>query len=316
MMNRVCCRSWSSSIFEPPERTTSERPAEATTWRPSASQVAAISSRERWMRAVLRMPAKLEQRRAWARAIGAARTEQERKVSVPYPVTPTLELTGVVFTTMFNSFDPRKNWKDILSAYLLALSDCEDATLVVKLIVPPDLAAAALNGILERYRRLGIRHRCRLAFITGYLTDAEMIALAGASTFYINASKAEGSCLPLQNSLGAGRPGIAPCHSGMSDYFDESVGLVVESHPEPASWPHDPDQRVNTRWARIVWQSLHDQFRAGYEMARGDSARYRSLSERARQRADEYAGAETVWPLLARALDSVAAKTRIERKAA
>lgn len=256
-----------------------------------------------------RMPANLDRYLTLiARAVGAARSEQERQTVVPYPVTPTLELDGVVFTTMFNSFDPRKNWKDILSAYVLALADCPDATLVVKLVVPPDLAAGALNGLLEYYRQMGVRHRCKLAFLTGYLTDAQMLDLARATTFYVNASKAEGSCLPLQNSLGAGRPGLAPCHSGMSDYFEKSVGLVVESHPEPASWPHDVEQRVRTRWARIVWQSLHDQFRAGYEMARHDVAGYQALAERGRQRAREYASAERVWPTLAAALEAAVAR--------
>lgn len=240
----------------------------------------------------------------FARAIGAARGEQERKARVNHPVTDKLDLSGVVFTTIFNSFDPRKNWQDILSAYLLALQDCDDATLVVKLVVPPDLAAGALNGLLEYARRLGIKYRCKLVFVTNYLTDAQMIELARMTTFYVNASRAEGSCLPLQNSLGAGRPGIAPCHSGMSDYFEESVGLVVESHPEPASWPHDIEQRVTTRWARIVWQSLHDQFRAGYEMARHNAGRYQAMAERARHRANEYASAARIWPTLAAALDA------------
>ncbi len=239
-----------------------------------------------------------------ARAVGAARDEQERKVRVTYPVTPALDLSGVVFTTLFNSFDPRKNWKDILSAYLLALGERDDATLVVKLVVPPTLAAHALNGILEHYYQMGVKHRCRVAFVTGYLTDAQMIELARATTYYVNASRAEGSCLPLQNLLGAGRPGIAPRHSGMSDYFDETVGLVVASHPEPASWPHDVTQRVTTRWARIVWQSLHDQFRAGYELARTDAGRYQALAGRGRQRAKEYASAESVWPLLVKALEA------------
>jgi glycosyltransferase involved in cell wall biosynthesis len=242
-----------------------------------------------------------------ARALGAARTAQERKARVPYPVTPQLDLAGVVFTTMFNSFDPRKNWQDILGAYLLALGDCEDATLVVKLVVTPDSAAGALNGILEHYRLLGIRHRCKLVFVTDYLTDAQMLELARATTFYVNASRAEGSCLPLQNSLAAGRPGIAPRHSGMSDYFDETVGLVVGSHPEPAHWPHDPEQRISTRWARIVWQSLHDQFRAGYEMAKDNPAGYHALAERGRQRARVYGGVDNIWPLLNAALNAALA---------
>jgi glycosyltransferase involved in cell wall biosynthesis len=241
-----------------------------------------------------------------ARAVGAARRHHERQARVPYPVSPTLELSGVVYTTIFNPHDPRKNWQDMLSAYLSALGDCEDATLVMKLVIPPELAVPGLNGILDYYRRLGVRHRAKLAFVTGYLSDEQMLELARGTTYYLNASRAEGSCLPLQNSLAAGRPGLAPAHSGMSDYFEEQVGFVIAAHPEPASWPHDPDQRLTTRWHRIVWQSLHDQLRVSYDLARRDGARYRALAERGRQRAAEYASVESVWPLLIAALNAAA----------
>jgi glycosyltransferase involved in cell wall biosynthesis len=236
-----------------------------------------------------------------ARALRALRVEDGR---VPYPVSPKLELSGVVYTTIFNPFDPRKNFQDMLSAFLLALADCEDATLVIKLVLCPELAAQGLTNMIHYYLGLGLRHRCKLVFVNTYLSDELMIELARGSTYYLNTSRAEGSCLPLQNFLAAGRPGVAPAHSGMADYLDDDIGFTVACHPEPASWPHDPEHRLTTTWQRLVWWSLHNQLRNSYDVARKDRTGYQNRAKHGRERMAAYASADSVWPSLAAALNA------------
>jgi hypothetical protein len=249
-----------------------------------------------------------------ARSVRKHYLEEARVSAAP---SSNLELSGVVYTTFFNPFDPRKNWQDLLSAFLLALGDQADATLVVKLVINSRLEAAGLNGILAHYRGLGLRHRCKLVFVSAYLSGAQMVELARASTYYVTAARAEGACLPLQDFLAAARPGVAPVHTALTDYFDSRVGMVVESHPEPASWPHDPDQRCTTSWHRIVWQSLHDQFRASYELARRQPEQYQVLASRGRERMREFASAERVWPRLEAALNlAVQSEGKTEARAA
>jgi len=236
------------------------------------------------------------------RGVRGARAEDVR---VCVPAQPTLDLAGVVYTSILNPYDPRKNWQDLLSAYLLALGDCEDATLVVKLVVCPELAVPALNGLIGHYRGMNLAHRCKLVFVTDYLSDADMGELVRGSTYYVNSARAEGSCLPLQDFLAAGRPGLAPTHTSMADYFDDKLGFPIGSHPEPAGWPHAGGEGYTTTWQRIVWQSLHDQFRHSYQVAKQDQSYYQALASYGRSRMMEFAGAENVWPKLAAALDSV-----------
>jgi len=128
--------------------------------------------------------------------------------------------------------------------------------------------------------------------------------LSRGSTYYINASRAEGACLPLQEFLAAGRPAISPNHTAMADYFDDRLGFTVASHPEPARWPHDPEGRFVSTWHRLVWQSLYDQLQASYEMAKGSTAGYRGLASEARNQMLNFASVERVWPLLSAALQS------------
>jgi glycosyltransferase involved in cell wall biosynthesis len=249
-------------------------------------------------------------RAAEAACAEARRILAEARVAKFCPPAPGLELTGVVYATILNPLDGRKNWEDLISGFLLALGDRDDATLLVKLIVSPDKEATGLNELFEYYRQLGLRHRCKLAFVTAYLSEAELLELTRGSSYYVNTSRAEGSCLPLQNFMAAGRPAIAPPHTGMADSLDARCGLVVASHPEPACWPQDPEPNAVTTWHRLVWQSLHDQFRASYEIARHDQGRYRELSMAARARMEELASAERVWPRLLRALDEAEARGR------
>ncbi|MHC4180675.1 MAG: glycosyltransferase, partial [Planctomycetota bacterium] len=194
--------------------------------------------------------------------------------SIPAPTyhqSPQVELSGVVYTSIFTPVDGRKNWQDLLTGFLLALRDQEDATLVVKLIAKDPAVA---NPVLSHYRRLDLHHRCRVVVITGFLTDEQMLALTEASTYYITTTRAEGNCLPLMDYLASGRPGISPRHTAIGDYFCSRLGYVVESHPEPTAWPQDRQFRCRTSWHRLVWPSLVEQIRASYLAAKQQRAVY------------------------------------------
>lgn len=217
-----------------------------------------------------------------------------------------LTLSGVVYTTILNPDDQRKNWQDLLTAFLLAVGDRPDATLVIKLVTS---SAAPVREVLGFYYKCGLPHRARVAFISSYLSDEQMRELARASTYYLNASRAEGACLPLQDFLAAGRPGIAPAHTALADYFDDRVGFVVASHAEPCAWPDDETGRLNTSWHRIVWSSLREQIAAAYETATARPQAYRHLASSARGRMAAWASADAVWPRLNEALSLVADDT-------
>lgn len=270
---------------------------------------ARLSLRQLYKKCVKAMPERFgDVMHRSARAVRAAlwsarQVLKETDIRLLYPPRPNLELSGVVYATILNPFDARKNWQDLLSGYLLALKDREDATLVVKLVVSADWEAAALAEVFAFYRNTGLSHRCKLAFVTAYLSEEQLLELTRASTYYVNTSRAEGSCLPLQNFMAAGRPALAPPHTGMADSIDEHCGYTLESHPEPAGWPQEISGGYRTTWHRLVWQSLHDRLRASYEAAKHGTPRYPVMAARARERMRQLVSADSVWPRLAAALD-------------
>jgi glycosyltransferase involved in cell wall biosynthesis len=242
-----------------------------------------------------------------ADALRAAAHEWSDGTAAGCATTPALDLSGIVYTTILNPFDQRKNWPDLVSAFLFALRDRDDATLVVKLALPPDRSASGVNKLLAFHRRLGIAHRCKLVLVSAYLSDAQMLELARGSAYYVNASRAEGACLPLQDFLAAGRPAVAPSHTALADFFDDRCGFVVESHPEPTVWPQDPERGYATTWHRLVWTSLHDRIRESYDAAA--TPRYETLAAAARARMAALAGSDVVWTQLCEALDSLVGTT-------
>jgi glycosyltransferase involved in cell wall biosynthesis len=224
-----------------------------------------------------------------------------------------LELSGVVYTSIFNPADGRKNWEDLLSGFVSALGDCTDATLVLKLIAKNPTWA---ERIAQYYRCLDRRHRCRVVFVTDYLSEEQMFALTRATTYYITTTRAEGNCLPAMNYLAAGRPVISTCHTAISDYFSDQIGFVLESHPEPAIWPHDSSLRFKTTWGRLVWPSLLEQLRRSYELARQDHRAYEAMAARGREKIQKWGHPEVVWQRLKAALDELDTMPMGERQAA
>jgi glycosyltransferase involved in cell wall biosynthesis len=155
-------------------------------------------------------------------------------------------------------------------------------------------------------RHTGLRHSCRVVLVAEHLTDPEMVDLLRATTFYVTATRAAGAGLVLRDALAAGRPAVAPRHTGLADCFDDGLGWVVASSPEPAPFPGDPGGRLRTTWHRLDWRSLCEGLRDSYEVARCRQDRYRELARRGRERLRAQAGCEQVLPRLRDALAGVA----------
>jgi glycosyltransferase involved in cell wall biosynthesis len=224
---------------------------------------------------------------------------------------------GVVFTFVFNPDDDRKAWQDLLSAFLIGLRDRPDATLIFKLICQPELQGRAVAAIAAFARTLGGHEpRCRFLVLTGRLSGQQMRDLVGISSWYANATRAEGCCLPLLEAMASGRPGVSPDHTAMRDYVSAHSGLVYECSAEPCALPGDPSGRLRTLWHRACWPSLRGQLVRAYEISKSDPDRYRALASAARGAALAWASEEVVRGRLAEAVARLLAQPAATRAAA
>jgi glycosyltransferase involved in cell wall biosynthesis len=235
-----------------------------------------------------------------------------KRAKIGPPVLPraSLNLSGLVYTSVFNLGDRRKNLGDLLTSFLLAFRDRPDVTLVLKLATNPAREFHELKELRARYGHIGIDHKCRVVVITDFLSDDQMNDLYRATTYYLNTSHAEGACLPLQEALAAGRPVIAPRHTAMLDYIDDRVAFVAASHAEPTIFPQDPEPKFDTVWNRLVWADLRAKLHDSARVAEETPDLYQTMAAAGRGRMRDLFGQEAASEALAMALDRLPASAR------
>jgi glycosyltransferase involved in cell wall biosynthesis len=222
----------------------------------------------------------------------------------PPPLPPELEvsLRGVIYTAVLNPTDGRKNWHDILTAFCWAFRDVEDATLVLKMIKSdPTSYRRDLFFIMCRLAPF----KCRVVTVDGFLDNAEYNRLIGLTNYYVNASSAEGLCMPLMEFMSAGKPAIAPRHTAFADYVDDSAVFIVKATPELTVWPVDPAHRYSTMCQRIHWETLVAAFEQSYRLATEAAPQYSKMGSNAADAMRRYCSDEAVTARVRVALDQV-----------
>ncbi len=190
------------------------------------------------------------------------------------------EVEGVVFTSVLSPKDGRKNWPDIVTAFITAMSLTPDATLVLKMIGSDP--AAWWWEFYDRVSRMP-PFQCRIVVINGYMDDARYAALIAATGWVVNASVAEGLCLPLVEFMCADRPAVSPRHTAMADYIDASCALIVQSQEEYCGWPHDTRMGMTTARHRVAWSSLRNSLSEAYRIAKFEPERHAAMARAAGQ---------------------------------
>lgn len=223
----------------------------------------------------------------------------------PLPALHPISVDGVVYTSVLNPADGRKNWIEMLSAFCWAFRDRPDATLILKMTHRDiELYRGTLLNTLARLSPFS----CRVVALHGFLDDEQYLELIKATTYYVNASSGEGLCIPLMEFLSCGRPALAPAHTAMADYLHEDCAFLVDSCLQPTDWPHDPTGIHLTHSHRLNWESLMQLYSASHGVA-SDPLRYSEMSRQASERLREFSSAERVVDELQRFLAQVSAQS-------
>ncbi|MEM9014223.1 MAG: glycosyltransferase [Pseudomonadota bacterium] len=192
-----------------------------------------------------------------------------------------LRLNGVVYTSIYNPLDDRKNWQDMISAFVWAHKSNSDATLVLK---TPKLDLKDFMESLVDFLKRFLPFNCRIIVLKAFLGDRQYRDLMCATTYYVNTSYAEGQCLPLMEYLSAGVPAIAPASTALADYINDDIAFVAAAHAQPSTWQHDPRQSYRTICFRVDWLALVDAFEQSYATAKADPGAWRSMGQAAADR--------------------------------
>ncbi|WP_279247343.1 methyltransferase domain-containing protein [Candidatus Litorirhabdus singularis] len=200
-------------------------------------------------------------------------------------VRSSVSLQGVIYTSLFNPYDLRKNWQDMLTAFCWAFRDTSDATLLIKISASH---IVEFSDEVAKYLARLAPLNCRVIVIKSYLEQPEYNKLIAGTSYYVNTSFGEGQCLPLMEFLSAGIPAVAPASTALADYMNEDIGFLVHTQEELSFWQHDERQSFRTMQHRVVWRSLYDAFTESYKVAKGDIERYASKAEAAISRLEAH----------------------------
>ncbi len=199
-----------------------------------------------------------------------------KKRSLPKNNIVNLHFTGIVYTSVFNPNDGRKNWIDLISGFVWAFREIRDVTLVMKLSFYDIHVIYPM--VINEIKKL-MPFKCRVVAIHGFLDKDQYMELIRGSTYVVNTSHGEGQCLPLMEFMSAGKPAIAPSHSAMKDYINQDNAFVIKSSIEWKHWPHDPRHILRTFQYRIDWESLLNAYLESYQVAKNDPDRYVHMSD-------------------------------------
>jgi glycosyltransferase involved in cell wall biosynthesis len=186
-----------------------------------------------------------------------------------------LRLDGVIYTTVLNPYDGRKNWRDLISGFVWAFRETPSATLLVKL-TRFDVEDGVMP-VLQLLSTLG-PFACRVVLIHGLLSEEAYRGLIDWTSYAVNASFGEGQCLPLMEYMSAGRPSVAPAHTAMLDYVSPENSFVIESRPRITHWPHDERAAKRCMQQQISFTSLVRQYRESYRVARDAPEQYARMA--------------------------------------
>jgi glycosyltransferase involved in cell wall biosynthesis len=202
---------------------------------------------------------------------------------------------GVVYTSVLNPADGRKQWEEMVTAFCWAFRDRDDAVLILKM-TNQDISSF-LGLLLQRLAQLA-PFQCRVIAIHGYLEGDQYDKLVEATDFVVNSSTCEGQCLPLMEFMAKGIPAIAPDHTAMADYIDRKNALVLESYARPSFWPNDPRRCYRTDSREISWESLKRAFEESYVLAMEDPTRYADMGKHAQETMLDHFSVEAITPRL------------------
>ncbi|MBP8924995.1 MAG: hypothetical protein KBG75_04010 [Pseudomonadales bacterium] len=216
---------------------------------------------------------------------------QATSARVASHVRQSLRLQGIVFTSVLNPRDDRKNWQLLISTFCAAFATHPDTTLVLKMTHHSQASYLfEFHYLLQRLPAF----KCRVVILHGFLEEEAYARLIARTDYYINASKAEGLCIPLMEFMSCGKPAIAPRHTSMSDYLDDTNSLSIDAGTEPCIWPHDGRGVLRTLQYRVSWESTVEALRRSREIFLNDPAQYQRLGDAAMRAMHAYCGFDVV----------------------
>lgn len=216
-----------------------------------------------------------------------------------------------VFYTI-GEFNPRKDFKSLLTAYYTEFGSRDRVHFVVKTDRPgvsPEAFTqefAQWNTELLKSLKLHQDHNRypSVTLVSARLNDEEILRLHASCDCFVTASRGEGWSLPAMDAMGLGRTPIVPSHTGYLAWADDEVGWLYPAQRTSCSGVTDSFAdlyRADEDWYQADILALRRAMRTAYE----DEAARRVKAKAGLERAYRYSY-EAIGPRLLEVLGQCA----------
>jgi glycosyltransferase involved in cell wall biosynthesis len=214
-----------------------------------------------------------------------------------------LHAKGVVYASILNPSDARKNWCDIVTGFVSAFQNVEDAVLVLKLNeLDSTNTFIHMTFMLKKFMWM----KCKIYIFNGYLEDHDYDQFLDGIDYVVNFSTGEGQCLPLMELMSMGVPAISPDHTSMADYVTPENAYILPSFKTLSSWPHDSRLAFSTLSCQVSWEALRNAYTESYQRAKLHPSAYQVMSRAAMQGLAQHCSLKVATSTLAQVLTSPA----------
>jgi len=135
------------------------------------------------------------------------------------------------FLYILNPHDIRKNFGNLVTAFVRFREEHPDAILLLKMTAQGDLGKLQETAFRREFPSFPETVFDNVYFIPQKLSDSKLQMLMDSCQNYVSPSRAEGQNLPLCEAMVSGRVCITPDHTSMSDYVTNDSAIILESNP-------------------------------------------------------------------------------------
>ena len=135
------------------------------------------------------------------------------------------------FLYILNPHDIRKNFGNLVTAFVKFREDYPDAVLILKMTAQGDLGKLQQTAFRREFPMFEDTLFENVYFSPQKLTDSKLQMLMESCEKYVSPSRAEGQNLPLCEAMVSDRVCIAPDHTSMKDYINHDSAIILDHHP-------------------------------------------------------------------------------------
>jgi glycosyltransferase involved in cell wall biosynthesis len=159
------------------------------------------------------------------------------------------------FLYILNPHDIRKNFGNLVTAFVKFRETNPDAVLILKMTAKGELALLQETAFRREFPSFPETSFENVYFIPARLSDSKLQMLMNSCQNYVSPSRAEGQNLPLCEAMLSGMLCIAPDHTSMGDYVTSDSAIVLESNP----WLIDETTHKYSEFWGLSWYNVGEQ---------------------------------------------------------